>query len=83
MNPRATRLIFSGALAVDLLIVFALLYLTGGGESLYYLLFFPLLAINAYYFGRAVGLVLHAGRGAHLLAGVLAGAAPGGRGWRS
>ena len=58
VNPRATRLIFSGALAVDLLIVFALLYLTGGGESLYYLLFFPLVAINAYYFGRAVGLVI-------------------------
>ena len=58
VNPRATRFIFSGALAVDLLIVFALLFLTGGGDSLYYLLFFPLLAINAYYFGRAVGLVL-------------------------
>ena len=38
--------------------MFALLFLTGGGDSLYYLLFFPLLAINAYYFGRAVGLVL-------------------------
>jgi signal transduction histidine kinase len=58
VNPRATRSIFSAALAVDLLIVFALLYLTGGGESLYYLLFFPLVAINAYYFGRAVGLVV-------------------------
>src|SRR5215510_14865428 len=39
VNPRATRLVFSGALAVDLLIVFSLLYLTGGGESLYYVLF--------------------------------------------
>ena len=58
VNPLATRFIFSGALAVDLLIVFGLLYLTGGGESLYYLLFFPLVAINAYYFGRAVGLVI-------------------------
>jgi signal transduction histidine kinase len=58
VNPRATRLVFSGALAVDLLIVFALLYLTGGGDSLYYVLFFPLVAINAYYFGRAVGLLI-------------------------
>ncbi len=58
VKPRATRFIFSGALAVDLLVVFALLYLTGGGESLYYLLFFPLVAINAYYFGRAIGLVI-------------------------
>jgi signal transduction histidine kinase len=58
VNSRATRLVFSGALAVDLLIVFALLYLTGGGESLYYVLFFPLVAINAYYFGRVVGLFI-------------------------
>jgi len=58
VNPRATSLVFSGALAVDLLIVFSLLYLTGGGESLYYVLFFPLVAINAYYFGRAVGLLI-------------------------
>src|SRR4029450_8074901 len=53
-----TRFIFSGALAVDLLLVFALLYLTGGGASLYYLLFFPLVAVNAYYFGRAVGMLV-------------------------
>ena len=58
VNPGATRLVFSGALAVDLLIVFSLLYLTGGGESLFYVLFFPLVAINAYYFGRAVGLLI-------------------------
>jgi signal transduction histidine kinase len=58
VNPRATRFIFSGALAVDMLIIFALLYLTGGGESLYYVLFFPLVAINAYYFGRVVGLAI-------------------------
>ena len=58
VNPRATRFIFSGALAVDLLLVFALLYLPGGGDSLYYLLFFPLVAINAYYFGRAVGMLV-------------------------
>jgi signal transduction histidine kinase len=58
VNPGATRLVFSGALAVDLLIVFSLLYLTGGGESLYYVLFFPLVAINAYYFGRTVGLLI-------------------------
>jgi signal transduction histidine kinase len=58
VNPRATRLVFTGALLVDMLLVFALLYLTGGGESLYYVLFFPLVAINAYYFGRTVGLLL-------------------------
>ena len=65
VNPRATRAIFLGALAIDLSLVWALLYLTGGGDSLFYLLFFPLVAVNAYYFGPIVGL------GAALLAGGL------------
>jgi signal transduction histidine kinase len=56
VTPRATRAIFLGALAVDLLLVFLLLTLTGGGDSLFYLLFFPLVAVNAYYFGPWVGL---------------------------
>ncbi len=56
VNPRATRAIFLGALGVDLLLVFVLLCLTGGGDSLFYLLFFPLVAVNAYYFGPWVGL---------------------------
>jgi signal transduction histidine kinase len=55
VNPSATRGIFVAALAIDLLLVFALLYLTGGGDSLFYLLFFPLVAVNAYYFGPWVG----------------------------
>ena len=65
VNPRSTRAVFSGALAVDLSLIFALLYLTGGGDSLFVNLFFPLVAVNAYYFGRWVGLVLT------LLAGLL------------
>src|SRR5439155_11774512 len=69
VNPRATRAIFIGALGIDLLLVFALLYLTGGGDSLFYLLFFPLVAVNAYYFGPWVGL------GAALVAGGLYAAA--------
>ncbi len=56
VTPRATRAIFLGALAIDLLLVFVLLTLTGGGDSLFYLLFFPLVAVNAYYFGPWVGL---------------------------
>jgi signal transduction histidine kinase len=55
-NPRATRLIFLGALAIDLGLVFALLCLTGAAESVFYLLLFPLVAVNAYYFGPLVGL---------------------------
>jgi signal transduction histidine kinase len=54
-SSKKTRVVFSGALAVDLLLIFALLYLTGGGASLFYLLFFPLLAVNAYYFGPLMG----------------------------
>ncbi|MDP2700613.1 MAG: hypothetical protein Q8P98_00930, partial [Candidatus Rokubacteria bacterium] len=33
INPRSTRVVFSGALTVDLSLIFALLYLTGGGDS--------------------------------------------------
>jgi signal transduction histidine kinase len=58
VHPRATRAIFSCALAVDLFLVFCLLYLTGGGNSYYYLLFFPLVAVNAYYFGGWAGLLM-------------------------
>jgi signal transduction histidine kinase len=56
VNPRATRAIFLGALGIDLLLVFVLMFLTGGGDTLFYLLFFPLVAVNAYYFGPWVGL---------------------------
>ena len=56
VNPRATRAYFIGALVIDLLLVFVLLCLTGAGDSVFYLLFFPLCAVNAYYFGPWVGL---------------------------
>src|SRR3972149_6011494 len=56
VNPRATRAIFLGALGIDLPLLFVLLSLTGGGDSLFYLLFFPLVAVNAYYFGPWLGL---------------------------
>jgi signal transduction histidine kinase len=58
VNPRATRQIFIAALCIDLLLVFLLLFLTGGGDSPFVNLFFPLVAVNAYYFGRWVGLFL-------------------------
>ena len=60
INLRVTRIIFSAALAVDLLLIFALLYLTGGGDSPFVNLFYPLVAVNAYYFGRWIGLLLTA-----------------------
>src|SRR6266446_4764906 len=65
VNPRATRAIFVGALAIDLFLVFVLQSLTGGAESLFYHLFLPLVAVNAYYFGPWVGL------GAAVIAGGL------------
>jgi signal transduction histidine kinase len=56
VHPRSTRSIFLGALGVDLVLVFVLIFLTGGGYSLFYILFFPLVAVNAYYFGPWLGL---------------------------
>jgi signal transduction histidine kinase len=58
VNPRSTGVVFCGALAADLSLIFALLYLTGGGDSPFVNLFYPLVAVNAYYFGRWVGLGL-------------------------
>ena len=69
VHPRATRAIFLAALAIDLLLVFVLVFLTGGGDSLFYLLFFPLVAVNAYYFGPWVAMA------AALIAGGLMAAA--------
>ncbi len=40
------------------MLTFALVYLTGGGDSPFVNLFYPLVAINAYYFGRWMGLLL-------------------------
>ena len=56
VHPRRTRAIFLGALGIDLSLVFVLVFLTGGGGSLFYLLFFPLVSVNAYYFGPWVAL---------------------------
>ena len=56
VHPRRTRAIFLAALGIDLLLVFVLVFLTGGGGSLFYLLFFPLVSVNAYYFGPWVAL---------------------------
>ncbi len=64
INPRATNRIFSAALCVDLALIFTLIYFTGGGDSPYVNLFFPLVAVNAYYFGRWMGLLLTAVAGA-------------------
>jgi signal transduction histidine kinase len=63
VSQRATRGIFIGALGIDMLLVFTLLYLTGGGDSPFVNMFYPLVAINAYYFGRWVGLLLAVGAG--------------------
>ena len=49
--PTRTRAIFLGALGIDLLLIFVLMFLTAGRDTLFYHLVFPLLAVNAYYFG--------------------------------
>ncbi|HMH54455.1 MAG TPA: ATP-binding protein [Candidatus Acidoferrum sp.] len=64
VNPRNTRWTFVGALGIDVILVFALLILTGGGDSTWVNLFYPLVVVNAYYFGKWMGLVLTAVAGA-------------------
>ncbi len=49
------REIFLATLAADLGLVFLLVWFTGGGESHFYLLFYLLGALNAYYFGPGIG----------------------------
>src|SRR5262249_1844992 len=54
--PTRTRAIFRGVLGIDLALIFVLLFLPAGRDTLFYPLFFPLLAVNAYYFGPWVAL---------------------------
>jgi signal transduction histidine kinase len=61
------REIFLATLATDLGLVFILVWFTGGGESHFYLLFYLLVALNAYYFGPGIGT-----QAAALAAGLLA-----------
>jgi signal transduction histidine kinase len=56
VHPTRTRAIFLGALGIDLALIFVLMFLTAGKDTLFYHLFFPLLAVNAYYFGPWVAL---------------------------
>lgn len=63
-----TRRIFLATLAADLALVFVLVWFTGGGSP-FYLLFYLLVALNAYYFGRVIG-----ASAAFFAAGLLAGA---------
>ncbi len=51
------REVFLATLAADLALVFLLVWFTGGGESHFYLLFYLLVALNAYYFGPGIGLL--------------------------
>lgn len=66
---RATRprVALLAVLMMDLTMVFLLVWMTGGGESHFYLLFHLLVALNAYHFGPAVGV-----GAAALAAGLLA-----------
>ena len=49
------RMVFLATLAADLALVFLLVWFTGGGGSHFYLLFYLLVTINAYYFGPGIG----------------------------
>lgn len=51
------RELFLATMVADLGIVGLLVWFTGGGESHFYLLFYLLVALNAYYFGPGVGVL--------------------------
>jgi signal transduction histidine kinase len=55
--PERARQIFLATLASDLAVVFLLVWFTGGGESHFYLLFYLLVALNAYHFGPGIGVL--------------------------
>lgn len=55
VRPDRARAIFLATLALDLGVVFILVWFTGGGGSHFYLLFSVLVALNALYFGPGVG----------------------------
>ena len=79
IRPGGARRIFLGTLGVDLGVVFVLVWFTGGAESHFFLLFYVLVSLNAYYFGPAIGVAAAA-----LSAGLLAAAGlltPGGPVW--
>ncbi len=54
--PGASRPLFIGTAALDLLLAFFLAWFTGGPESPFYLLFYLLIALHAVYFGFPGGL---------------------------
>lgn len=53
--PNRMRVISLAAIGMDSVVVFFLLWFTGGPESHFYLLFYLLIALNALYFGVGVG----------------------------
>ncbi len=57
LHRERARTIFLTTLGADLMIVFVLVWFTGGGESHFYLLFPVLIALNAYHFGPAIGVL--------------------------
>lgn len=56
LRPTKARKIFLLTLAFDLATVFFFVWFTGIFESHFYLLFYLLVALNAYYFGAAIGI---------------------------
>ncbi|MBI5166543.1 MAG: hypothetical protein HY998_02215 [candidate division NC10 bacterium] len=56
LKPEKARRLFLLTLSFDLAFVFVLIWFTGGFESHFYLLFYLLIALNAYHFGARVGL---------------------------
>lgn len=55
--PERIRAIFIWTIYIDLTFVFVFIWFTGGLDSHFYLLYYPLIALDAYYFGFRVALL--------------------------
>lgn len=55
LRPGRLRLLYRAAMLLDLAFIFALVRITGGMASSFYLAFYLLIALHAFYFGLATG----------------------------
>ncbi|MFQ5897607.1 MAG: nitrogen regulation protein NR(II) [Candidatus Methylomirabilia bacterium] len=58
LSPGRLRLLYRGAMVLDFAFIFILVRITGGMASNFYLAFYLLIALHAFYFGLATGVAV-------------------------